>query len=147
MKLTTMSKFVSSCLLVLTMLFPMNSQGQDKGTVDLGEYVEELNSQCPVIKESWGIGSITMVGDNYALVDVLLPSNLSMFLSSLTSSNRENVRQLWIKQLKQFGEPWSRLVNTMVQTDRRIIVNLRPEGSDETALVTLYPSDFKNSKP
>ena len=82
-----------------------------------------------------------MVGDRYALVDIQLPSNLSMFLSSL-SGNKDNVKQLWIRQLKMYGEPWNRFVKMMVEADRRIVVNLRPQGSEDTALMTFSPSDF-----
>ena len=83
-----------------------------------------------------------MVGDRYVLVDVQMPSNLSMFLSTLTEDT-DNVKQMWIRQLKLFGKPWKDFVDTMVENDRRIVVHLQPLDVDESALVTFLPSDFK----
>ena len=65
---------------------------------------------------------------------------------SLLTEDTDNVKQMWIKQLKCFGERWNRFVNLMVENDRRIIVNLHPENSDETALITFSPSDFKKNQ-
>ena len=65
-----------------------------------------------------------------------------MILSSLTTEG-DNVKRLWIKQLKQYGERWLGFVDRMVETNHPIVVNLRPKGSNQTALITFYPSDFK----
>ena len=128
------------CLSLL--LFPVFDFAQDDEVVDIDEYVEQLNDMCPIsYTGGWGINSFTMVGDRYALVDLKLPANVSMFLSSLTS-NTDNVKRLWIRQLKDYGEPWNRFVDLMVENNRRLVLNLRPEGSNKTALITLLPSDF-----
>ena len=132
--------------LILAMLIPLLAQAQEPATVDVDEYIEQLNSKCPISdQDGWAICSFTMVGDRYALVDLQLPENLSMVLGALSSDN-DNVRRLWIKQLKQYGEPWTRFVDLMVEADRRIIINLRPEGVRKTPLLTLSPSDFKTKK-
>ena len=140
-----MSKF--GLLLALTvLLFPSLGLAQDSETVDLDAYVEALNDSCPIFYDGgWGVNSFTMVGDRYALVDVMLPANLSMILSSF-SSNRDNVKRLWIRQFDDYGEQWHRFVDLMVEAGRPVVVNLRPEGSTETALVTFRPSDFEKSK-
>ena len=134
-------------LLALTvLLFPSLGLAQDSETVDLDAYVEALNDSCPIFYDGgWGVNSFTMVGDRYALVDVMLPANLSMILSSF-SSNRDNVKRLWIRQFDDYGEQWHRFVDLMVEAGRPVVVNLRPEGSTETALITFRPSDFKKSK-
>ena len=109
---------------------------------DLYDYVEQLNAQCPIdYKEDWCINSFTMVGDRYALVDLQVPASLAMFLPSL-SSNAGNVKQLWINQLVLFGDRWQDFVKSMVDADRRIVVNLHPKGCDETYLLTFLPADF-----
>lgn len=128
--------------LIVVLLFPIMAHAQDTTAVSVDEYVEELNDKCPIsYGDKWAVNSFTMVGDRYALVDIQLPSNLSMFLSSL-SGNKNNVKQLWIRQLKMYGEPWNHFVKMMVEADRRIVVNLRPQGSEDTALMTFFPSDF-----
>ena len=53
------------------------------------------------------------------------------------------VKNLWIRQFQQYGEKWNGFVDTMVKADRRIVLNLRPKSSDETALITFFPSDFE----
>lgn len=123
------------------LMTPLSAPAQEVS--DLNDYVEQLNDQCPIkYKDDWGINSFTMVGDRYALVDLQLPSNLAMFLPSL-SSNADNVKQLWIKQLSLYGERWTDFVDKMVDAGRSVIVNLRPKGCDETYLITFIPSDFK----
>jgi len=130
-------------LLLAVLLFPLSGLAQDKTAVDIDQYVEELNDLCPIVyKDGWGVNSFTMVGSRYALVDIQLPASLSMILSSL-SSDEENVKQLWIRQLKDYGDNWNRFVDLMVEADRSIVVNLRPGDTDETALITFHPSDFR----
>ena len=89
-----------------------------------------------------GVNSFTMVGDNYALADMMIPSNLSMILTEL-SAEGDKVKRLWIDQFKEYGTRWQSFVDLMVETNHRIVINLRPKGSNKTALITLYPSDFK----
>lgn len=130
--------------LIVFMLFPVMCFAQNDTVVDVDDYIEELNAQCPIeYKDDWGLNSLTMVGERYALVDVMIPSSLSMFLSTLTGEG-ENVKRMWIKQLKQYGEQWNRLVDLLVAKDRRLVVLLRPEDCDdeEIAFLTFFPSDF-----
>lgn len=130
-------------LLLALLLGPLVTHAQEDTTGTVFDYVEELNAMCPVTYAAdWGVNSYTMVGDNYALVDVMIPSNLTMILSSLTAEG-DNVKRLWIKQLKQYGDQWLGFVDRMVETNHPIVVNLHPKGSNQTALITLYPSDFK----
>ena len=130
-------------LLLVLLLGPLVTHAQEDTTGTVFDYVEELNAMCPFnYAADWGVNSFTMVGDYYALVDVMIPSNLTMILSSLTTEG-DNVKRLWIKQLKQYGERWLGFVDRMVETNHPIVVNLRPKGSNQTALITFYPSDFK----
>ena len=119
----------------------MNAQ---EGTphVNLVDSVEALNAFCPLsFSGDWGINSITMVGNNYSLVDVGVPASLSMVLNMLTDDS-DNVKRMWIKQFDSFGEHWKHLVDLMVENDCRIVVNFRPKDSEQTALVTFHPTDF-----
>ncbi len=138
-----MNKLLFLSCLAMAVLCPPGASAQAAADVDVGQCVEQLNATCPIdYKGGWGIGSFTAVGDRYVLVDVQLPPNLAMFLSSL-SGDKDSVKQLWIRQLSQFDGQWRQFVDTMVDARRRIILNLSPEGSDESALITLLPSDFK----
>ena len=143
--LPLLSDMVKRLLLSLLLLaLPSLAHCQQVSSIgDMAAYVDSLNSQCPInYDDEWGVNSFTMVGDRYALVDVKLPANLSMFLSRL-GSNTDNVKKMWVGQLKQFGDPWNRFVDRMVEAGCNIVINLRPEGSDKTALLTFCPADFK----
>ena len=61
--------------LLFLLLFPMAAQAQDDADMALNEYIEKINDLCPIdYGDGWGVGSVTMVGDNYALLDFLLPA-------------------------------------------------------------------------
>lgn len=129
--------------LIVAAAIPLMTHAQDTTAVSFDEYVEQLNAKCPIDDEGrWSIRSITMVGDRYALVDFQMPENMSMVLPAL-SKDSENVKRLWIKQLKQFGQPWNHFVDLMVEAERRIIVILNPEGTRKPPMLTLNPADFK----
>ena len=131
------------CLLffLVFMVYSPQARAQSENTVDLEKYVERLNSQCPLDHgDEWGINSFTLVG-SYALVDVMVPSNLAMFMPSLTGDS-DNVKRVWIKQLATFGNRWKRFAEKMVDIERSIVINLRPKGSKQTYLITLLPTDF-----
>lgn len=131
---------------ILASLFSLDVFAQDTTSVGLVDSIEELNAQCPLRhRDDWSVNSFTMVGDRYALVDIQVPAGLSMVFSMLTDDT-DNVKRMWIKQLECFGERWKRFVDKMVENDRRIIVNLHPEGSDETALITFTPDGFKTEQ-
>lgn len=144
--LPLLSDMVKRLLLSLLLLLALPSLAHSQQASSIGDraaYVDSLNSQCPInYDDGWGVNSFTMVGDRYALVDVKLPATLSMFLSRL-GSNTQNVKKMWVGQLKQFGEQWNHFVDRMVEAGCNIVINLRPEGSDKTALLTFCPADFK----
>ena len=140
----TMYRFKLLFLLIVACLSTMTVDAQEVTShANLVDSVEALNASCPIFYGSdWGINSITMVGNNYSLVDIGVPASLSMVLNTLTQ-NSDNVKQMWIKQLESFGVQWKHLVNLMVENNCRIIVNFRPKESEETALVTFLPTDFQ----
>lgn len=130
-------------LLLAVLLGTMVTHAQEEADASVFDQVEELNSMCPLnYGADWGVNSFTMVGDNYALADMMIPSNLSMILTEL-SAEGDKVKRLWIDQFKEYGTRWQGFVDLMVETNHRIVINLRPKGSNKTALITLYPSDFK----
>lgn len=143
-------------LLLACFLFTMAARAQDKVKVvddiyptkesvaaELDEYSEQLNDKCPIIYSGdWIIKSITMVGDRYALVDLQAPSTLSMVFSSLTG-NTDNVKQVWGKQLRQYGEQWNRFAKLLVRAGRPVVLIVQPDGNPKSALMTLQPSDLR----
>ena len=138
-----MCRFKLLILLIVAWLSTMTMNAQEGAPhVNLVDSVEALNAFCPLsFSGDWGINSITMVGNNYSLVDVGVPASLSMVLNMLTDDS-DNVKRMWIKQFDSFGEHWKHLVDLMVENDCRIIVNFRPKDSEQTALVTFHPTDF-----
>ena len=138
----TMSK-CRILLLLAVLLSTMVTHAQDETMGTVFDQVEELNAMCPLnYGTDWGVNSFTMVGDNYALVDIMIPSNLSMILSELTAEG-DKVKRLWIQQFKEYGTHWHSFVDLMVETNHPIVINLRPKGSKQTGLITFYPADFK----
>lgn len=130
------------CLAAL-LLLPVTAHANLVDPSKIDEYVEELNAMCPLIyNDDWAINSVTSVGTNYELVDIEMPSVLSMFFPTLTQ-DAGNVKQLWKKQLKHYGSKWDRLVSLAVAADRRIVLYLHIRGSDQSAFVTFYPSDLE----
>ena len=129
------------CLAAL-LLLPVMAHAKVVDPSKIDEYVEELNAMCPLIYDNdWVINSVTSVGTNYELVDIEMPAVLSMFFPTLTQ-DAGNVKQLWNRQLKHYGSKWDRLVDLAVAADRRIVLYLHTRGGDQSAFVTLYPSDF-----
>lgn len=139
-----MYRFKLLVFLIVAWLSTMTVNAQEAtALVNLIDSVEALNVSCPIsYSGDWGINSITMVGNNYSLVDMGVPASLSMVLNMLTE-NSDKVKQMWIKQFDSFGGHWKRLVDLMVENDCRIIVHLRPKGSEQTAIVTFLPTDFQ----
>ena len=140
-----MFKCWSLFCLVAALLFTVDAQAQVGAHVELGDSVEELNARCPIsYRTDWSVNSFTMVGDRYVLVDVEVPSGLSMVFPMLTE-DADNVKQMWAKQLELFGNQWKRFVGMMVEHDRRVILHLHPQGKKDSALITFFPSDFKRA--
>ena len=139
-----MYRFKLLIFLIVAWLSTMTVNAQEgMHLVNLVDSVEALNASCPIsYSGDWGINSITMVGNNYSLVDMGVPSSLSMVLNMLTKKS-DNVKQMWIKQFESFGGVWNRLVDLMVENDCRIVVHFRPKDTEETAFVTLLPTDFQ----
>ena len=139
-----MYRFKLLIFLIVAWLSTMTVNAQEgMPLVNLVDSVEALNASCPIsYSGDWGINSITMVGNNYSLVDMGVPSSLSMVLNMLTKKS-DNVKQMWIKQFESFGGVWNRLVDLMVENNCRIVVHFRPKDTEETAFVTLLPTDFQ----
>jgi len=138
-----MRKRIFFMILLSILLQPALCGAQEAVAQDVEARVEELNDMCPIdFGDDWGVNSFTMVGDRYALVDIKLPSSLSMVLSSFSDESNGNVKRFWVKQLNQYGDLWNDFVDMMVAADRRIVISLHPVGS-KTALLTFYPSDFR----
>lgn len=136
-----MNKLALLCLIV-ALLIPSMVQAQETDSVALDQKVERLNDLCPIsYGDEWGVNSFTLVG-NYALADIMVPTNLSMFLPMLTEDT-ENAKRLWLKQLLTYGEEWKSFVDAMVGADRSIVINIHPKDKKKTALIYFAPDDFK----
>ena len=124
---------------LLSLLMSVQCFGQDEEGGDFDTYIAELNAQCPILDgDNWSINSFTVQSDTVQ-VELLVPTNLSMFLSMLTSKN-DNVRRLWFKQLLHYGDSWSRFVDRMIATKRTLVLVLRPKDTDTCATVMFTPA-------
>lgn len=123
---------------LLTLLLSVQCFGQDGVAVDFDAYIAELNAQCPILDgENWSLSSFTVQGDTVQ-VELLVPTNLSMFLSMLTSKN-DNVRRLWFKQLRHYGDTWNDFVQRIIENGRMLDLILRPKDTDTRATVFFTP--------
>ncbi len=126
--------FRLSLLLSLSLMFAVQCYGQDETSVDFDAFIAELNAQCPILDgDNWSINSFTASGDT-AYVELLVPTNLKMFLSMLTS-NTDNVRRLWLQQLSHYGDNWNHFIDQLVATRRMLILTVLPKDTDESATI------------
>ena len=108
---------------------------------DVDKYTEQLNDLCPFHKDDWVVKSVTMVGDRYALLDLQAPSSLSMVFPTVTE-NKDNVKKMWIRQLKQYGDKWNQYIKLLTLADRPLVLILTAEGGPKSAILTIQPSNF-----
>ena len=129
-------------LLLAVLLGTMVTHAQEETSASVFDQVEELNSMCPLnYGADWGVNSFTMVGDNYALADMMIPSNLSMILTEL-SAEGDKVKRLWIDQFKEYGTRWQGFVDLMVETNVLSGRSSLPESFLEELVLRLIPLDI-----
>ena len=123
---------------LLAVVLPVLCFAQDTEPVDLDTFILELNAQCPIHDgENWALNAFSSRGDTVQ-VELLVPTNLSMFLTMLTTSN-DNVRHLWIRQLSHYGELWDRFVELLAATDRTLSLIIRPRDTEGVRTITFPP--------
>lgn len=132
--------FLIVALLLPAMAF---SQDDDDEYLNFDAYIAELNSQCPIVYNTeWSVLSFAASGDT-AFAKIEVPSTITYFLSALTG-DKENVKELWKKQLLQFGKVWRDFIRRLKYDKRTLVIELIPQESDTSAIMTFSPEDLKN---
>lgn len=132
--------------LLIVMLFPAMATAQDTPEdggqdLDIESLVIEMNSMCPIdYGDEWVVTSVTMDTDT-AYIDMLVPSQLKMFMSSLVGEGA-NVKRLWMNQLTAFDKCWRTMADKLAADNRFLVLLLRPGDDEDPAMVIIRPTDF-----
>lgn len=132
--------------LLIIMLFPAMAAAQDtpedgEQDLDIESLVVEMNSRCPIdYGDEWVVTSVTMDADT-AYIDILVPSQLKMFMSSLVGEGA-NVKRLWMNQLTAFDKCWRTMADKLAADNRFLVLLLRPGDDEDPAMVIIRPTDF-----
>ena len=131
--------------LIVALLLPAMAFSQDDEYLDFDAYIAELNTECPIVyNNEWSVLSFAASGDT-AFAKIEVPSTLTFFLSSLTGDG-DRVKQLWKDQLRQFGQTWNAFVRRLKSENRTLVIELLPQDSDTSAVMTFSPEDLKKKK-
>ena len=108
---------------------------------DVDTYVTLLGQECPIQHgHDWAVNAIELNGDTVH-VELQTPSSLAGFLAPLTGEG-DNVKRMWLQQLKSFGYPWLDLMDRLAQSQRTMVITFRPQGSRNTAMVVFTAADL-----
>lgn len=135
-----MNKFYSVIVLLVAMLSSMACFAQDE-VASFDSYIADLNSKCPIAYDDWTIKSFSLSADTVTL-ELETPAALSMFLPMLTDDT-PGVKRMWFRQMEQYGDRWSRLVDALVDTGCSLNLVVIPLNCDEGAVITFTPSELK----
>ena len=135
-----MNKFFSVILFIVVMLSSMACFAQDE-VASFDTYIAELNSQCPIAYDDWSIKSLSLSADTVSL-ELEAPAAISMFLPMLTDDT-PGVKRMWFRQMEQYGDRWSRLVDALVNAGCSLNLVVIPLNCDEGAVITFAPSELK----
>ena len=80
--------------------------------------------------------------DKVEVVDDIYPTKESV-AAELDDGNTDNVKQVWGKQLRQYGEQWNRFAKLLVRAGRPVVLIVQPDGNPKSAIMTLQPSDLR----
>lgn len=127
---------------ILAISLPVSAFAQT--TMAVGEmeaYIAKLGADCPIqYGEAWSLNSIETHGDTICAL-LQTPSSLAGFLSMLTGEG-DNVKRMWIKQLKSFGRPWEELIGRLARSERSLAITFHPANSTATAELVFSPENF-----
>ena len=108
---------------------------------DMDTYLYMLGEECPIeYDDAWAIYGIVADSDTIRL-ELQMPSSLSGFLTMLTGEG-DNVKRMWMKQLKGFGYPWDDFMGRLAKDERPLVITFHPKDSRKTAEIVFLPEDF-----
>ena len=136
------SGFLSVLILLLV---PICGLAREAENETLDDYVAHLNAECPISSgDNWVLRSFETRGDT-VIVDLKVPSALSPFMSLLTSDS-ENVRRLWVREMGVFGETWKAITARLVEAERPLKLIFKLDRSEPENEIILLPTDFKQEE-
>ena len=129
-------------LMFAAMLLPVMASAQEEQQ-SFETYIAALNDECPIVyNDDWSVLSFDASGDT-AFARIEVPATLTFFMKSLTG-NSDNVKQLWKRQLKQFGSSWNAFIRRVKADKRTLVIEVIPKDSKTSAFITFSPDDLKN---
>lgn len=128
--------------LFAAVIFPVSALAQGPMVAgDMDIYVSLLNETCPIgYTDAWAVVSLESEGDTVHAA-LQTPSSLAGFLSMLTGEG-DNVKRMWLKQLKNFGHPWGDLVGRLTREGGYLLITFHPENSTVTDEILFTPEDL-----
>lgn len=128
-------------LLTVMVLFPLLGRAQSIPEKEYQACINELNARCPIEHpDGWALLTFTDQGDT-TRVELLYPSLLKGFLPALTG-NAQNVRNLWVRQMRMFGDDWKSFVRLMLAARRTLVIDFTMGDGDPAASITFQREDF-----
>ena len=131
-------------LLAAVLLFPMFGFAQEAETdalPDFDTFIAGMNAKCPIsYNEGWAIYSFVAT-DDMATVQLQIPSLLSAFLPALTT-NTDNAKRLWMRQMRMCGDDWKQFVKLLVKTNRSLKILFMLDEEEQAAQMTFTPADL-----
>lgn len=136
------SFFLAAVLLVPLMGFTQEAEAVE--LPDFDSYVAELNAKCPIdYNEGWAIYSFVAT-DDMATVQLQIPPLLNGFLPALTTDT-DNARRLWIRQMRMCGDEWKQFVKLLVETNRSLTILFMLNEEEQVAAMTFTPADLRQN--
>ena len=129
-------------IFVIALSLPLLGLAQEAEAEDLDSYIARLNTECPIeCGENWTFLSLSPAGDTVT-VELQVPASLGSFMSLLTSDT-DNVRRLWGREISGFGEQWKRFLARLADADRYLKLYFIPKGSEATYVIVLNPAEAR----
>ena len=129
-------------LFVIVFTLPLLASAQDVESEDIDSCIIRLNSECPIeAGDNWTFLSFSSTSDTVT-VELQVPASLSSFMSLLTSDT-DNVRRLWGREISGFGERWKTFLARLADADRYLRLKFKPKGSETRYEIVLNPPEVR----
>ncbi len=136
-----MRTLLALMLLLAAWTMPLVSPAQDVDLNPLDDYIGQVNGRCPIdLGEEWYINGLAIQADTVVLA-LKVPSSIKYFLSELTGDS-DNVKRLWLRQLKQFADVWTPLLDLLRKEGRPFRLDIMLGDLRPAAALRYSPADL-----
>ena len=109
---------------------------------DISGFITELNGKCPIVfGDGWQVNAFDVTPDTIS-IDITVAPSAEAFISYM-AEHTEQVKQMWLQQVQQYGPMWNKLVDLAVSSKRNLSVILKSASGDAQAELVFSPSDFR----